>query len=329
MKKVTNTPEDLIARYLNQGCDEEEVLELLRWINESEQNKSEYISLKDIWDSSIQVTDHTENQLALFYKGQYLTSRKSRRLYVGFSVAVAAILLLALVIDIFIPRIADRRNNGVQVVSVPLGSRSKVILADGTQVNLNSGSELRYSNLFSSQNRAVTLSGEAYFDVKSDTKHPFIVSTKNFDVKVTGTRFNVMAYSDDNENTTTLEEGKITLQLLGNSNSIDIQPGKRFSFDKNGQKYSLNTADVEQEISWKDGEFVFKSIKFLDLARRLERWYDVKLSFSDARLTTLVYSGRFKNQETIWQVLDALSLTSPVDYKRKSFREFEIIYKPN
>ncbi len=329
MKKETNTPEDLIARYLNNGCGEEEVNELLRWINESEQNKSEFISLKDVWDSSIQVTDHAENQLALFYKGQYLTARKSRRLFVRISIAVAAILLLALVIDILVPRMEDGKNNGVQVVIVPMGSRSKVILADGTQVNLNSGSELRYSDLFSSQNRAVTLAGEAYFEVKSDAKHPFVVSTKNFDIKVTGTQFNVTAYSDDRLNTTTLAEGKISLQIHGNSKTIEIHPGQKFSLDSYGLKYSLNTADVEQEIAWKNGEFIFKSIRFTDLTKRLERWYDVKLNCSDERLASFVYSGIFRNQETIWQVLDALRLTSPIDYKRKSFREFEIIYKPN
>jgi ferric-dicitrate binding protein FerR (iron transport regulator) len=90
----------------------------------------------------------------------------------------------------------------------------------------------------------------------------------------------------------------------------------------------LGSADVESEIAWKDGEFIFRNIPFPELVKRLERWYDVKLNYTDEGLQKYTYTGRFKNQETIWQVLDALKLTSPIDYRKNTFREFELIYKP-
>jgi ferric-dicitrate binding protein FerR (iron transport regulator) len=236
---------------------------------------------------------------------------------------------LALVINQFVPGSSGIKVDGNQVVTVPLGSRSKVTLADGTEINLNSGSELSYATSFSSQNRSVTLSGEAYFQVKSDANHPFLVKTKNFDIRVTGTRFNVCAYGEDVLGSATLAEGKVNLQLNKFNQEFVLKPGEKFILDGISQTFSMVKADVEQETAWKNGEFIFKSIRFPDLTKRLERWYDVKLTCSDKRLMNYTYSGRFKNQETIWQVLDALRLTSPIDYHRTSFREFEIIYKSN
>ncbi len=329
MREAYNDTENLIVRHFSGECSEVETAKLLAWVNESEQNKKEYIALKDLWDSSRKMADHTEVQLAKFYKEQYFRSRKSRMLFVRSAIAVAAVLLLALVINLFVPEPVEKNNDGYQVVSVPLGSRSKVTLADGTVINLNSGSELTYANSFTSKNRSVTLSGEAYFQVKSDAGHPFLVKTKNFDIQVTGTRFNVCAYSEDVFTSTTLAEGKVKLQLHNLKQEFVLQPGEKFMMDGIAQKYSLANADVEQETAWKNGEFIFKSIRFSDLTKRLERWYDVKLTCSDTRLMNYTYTGRFKNQETIWQVLDALRLTSPIDYKRSSFREFEIIYKSN
>jgi ferric-dicitrate binding protein FerR (iron transport regulator) len=329
MKKDYNNIENLMVRYFNLECSEDESRELLTWVNQSEQNKSDFIALKDIWDSSRKISDRTEDRLVQFYKTQYLKSRTTRLLFVRRAVAVAAVLVLALVINILVPLISDHTKDGYQVVNVPLGSRSKVTLADGTEVNLNSGSELKYSNSFSGQNRSVTLTGEAFFHVVTDAKHPFVVKTKNFDIEVSGTRFNVCTYSEDILTTATLAEGKINLQVHNTSKAFDIRPGEKFTFDGNAREYSLAEADIEQETAWKNGEFIFKKIKFPDLIKRLERWYDVKLTFSDERLASYTYSGRFKNQETIWQVLDALKLTSPIDYKRKSFREFEISCKPN
>ena len=93
-------------------------------------------------------------------------------------------------------------------------------------------------------------------------------------------------------------------------------------------KYEITESDVEVESSWKDGEFRYKEISFAELIRKLERWYDVTLAYSSPQLDEMQYTGNFKNQETIWQVLDGLKLTTPIDYKKNGFREFEISYLP-
>lgn len=320
--------ENLIVRYLNGTCTREEQEELMTLIEESTEKKNEFLSIKDIWDSLNNPENRTAEQLAFFYKNQYTKSKKSRIVWIRSFSAFAAILIVGLIFTVLVPLNTNKPSESVQVFSVPLGSRSKVILADGSEVNLNSGSELKYSVEFSSENRVVSLTGEAFFNVKTDKDRPFTVKTSDFDIKVTGTKFNVCSYADNKYSTATLAEGKISLQLKDKSKMLKVVPGEKFQLDRKTLANSLSNVDVESEIAWKDDQFIFKNIPFDELAKRLERWYDVKLNFSDQKLQSYAFTGKFKNQETIWQVLDALKLISPIDYQKTTFREFKIIYKP-
>ena len=320
--------ENLIVRYLNGNSTQEEQEELKVWIEDSPDKKNEFFSIKDIWDTLNSPKENTAEQLALFYKNQYTKSKNSRIVWIRSFSAVAAILIVGLIFSVLAPTNSTKPSESVQIFSVPLGSRSKVILADGSEVSLNSGSELKYSTGFSSENRVVSLTGEAFFSVKTDKNHPFTVKTSDFDIKVTGTKFNVCSYADNKYSTATLAEGEISLQVKDNSKTLKVVPGEKFQLDRKTLENSLSNADVESEIAWKDDQFIFKNIPFTELAKRLERWYDVKLNYSDQKLQSFAFTGKFKNQETIWQVLDALRLISPIDYQKTTFREFKIIYKP-
>lgn len=326
--KENDSIENLISRFLNGDCTPKEASELKRWIESSPENKKEFTALKDIWDFSLSKPDRSNDQLAQFYKKQLEKSNIQRRLWIRSSAAVAAVLVAGLVISILIPRSNNTIVGNEQVFSVPLGSKSKVLLADGTEVNLNSGSELRYPGNFSSKKRVVQLSGEGFFKVKSDKENPFVVQTSDFDVQVTGTEFNVCTYSENKVATATLAEGAIHLEIKGSGQTFEIKPGEKFELDRTNRKYVLEQADIESETAWKDGQFIFRNIPFPELVQRLERWYDVKLDYSGTELQNFKFTGRFKNQETIWQVLDALKLTSPIDYRKTTFREFTLIYKP-
>jgi ferric-dicitrate binding protein FerR (iron transport regulator) len=326
---INENIESLISRFLNGECTAEEQSELVAWIEQSPSNTNEYFRIKDTWDFLNAPRESAGEQLALFYKNQYAKAQTSRIIWIRSLSAVAAVLLVGLLVSILMPSQSDVKPTGnLQVFSVPLGSRSKVVLADGSIVNLNSGSELRCPSSFSTSNREVNLSGEAFFNVKTDKEHPFIVKTKDFDLKVTGTKFNVCSYNDNNFATTTLAEGIISLKMNSNPELLKVEPGIKFQLNRKSNEHTLAEADIESEIAWKDDQFIFKNIPFPELAKRLERWYDVKLNYSDIRLQNYNFTGKFKNQETIWQVLDALTLTSPIDYTKKSFREFTITYKP-
>jgi ferric-dicitrate binding protein FerR (iron transport regulator) len=326
---MTNETEiqNLIARYLNGECSDGETISLLEWCNRSDRNLKEFLIAKDIWDLANKRADKSESQLINFYRKQLESSKKSRIILINRLIAVAAVLVVALVAAILYPRNADHPVEQFSIFTVPLGSRSKVVLFDGTEVHLNSGSTLTYSNRFDGNPRKVTLTGEAFFKVKSDKRHPFVVKTTDFEVNATGTQFNVCTYDNDPFSSATLAEGAVSLRMNNSNQLFTINPGEKFRMNRMKNNFLQAAADVESELAWKDGEFIFKNIPFPELVQRLERWYDVKLVWSGKNLESYAYTGRFKNQETIWQVLDALKLTSRINYQKISFREFRIIYK--
>ncbi len=326
--------EQLIPRYLNGDCSAADMEKVGMWLEESDSNKKIFYEIKDVWDMLTPKEDDTGNALLQFYKKQaYRNNTLVKVLRLWKVVAgVAAVFVLGFIclffLDVLNQKPQDLSNYSAMVsFKVPLGSRSEVTLSDGTNVVLNSGSELIYPAVFAREKREISLSGEAFFKVKSDTLHPFIVKTNDFDVKVTGTQFNICSYPDDTFSKVSLVEGRVGVLLGDDENTVDIVPGEQLCLNKEERKYQVVESDVEMESSWKDGEFRFKEIAFPELIKRLERWYDVKLSYSAPELEKMLYSGNFRNQETIWQVLDALKLTTPIDYEKIGFRKFKIIYK--
>jgi transmembrane sensor len=330
-----NDIEQLIVRYLNGEYSIADRQELEQWLARSEDNRRIFYKIKDVWDVSLKKEDNTREALLQFYRqqaSQRKTATKVLRLWKTVA-GVAAVLAIGF-ISVFVLNMLTRetpdtwRESAMMSFKVPFGSRSEVNLSDGTVVVLNSGSELKYPGTFVDGKREVSLSGEAFFDVKSDKEHPFIVKTHDFNVQVTGTQFNVCSYTDDNFSKVSLVKGRVGVLCGRDHNVVDIIPGQHFYLDKEKRKYKVSESDVAMESSWKDGEFRFKEIAFPELLKRLERWYDVKLFYSAPELDEMLYNGNFRNHETIWQVLDGLKLSTPIDYKKLGFRKFEIIYKP-
>ena len=315
-------PENLIARYLNGDFSEQDEKELDRWIHEGPENKKLFLEIKDTWDASLDKTPYETEELLRFYK-KHVFEKKPVKLSAWIS-GLAAVLIIGIIIGGLLPFRTVEPGN-IESFTVPMGSKSKVTLSDGTKVSLNSDSRLELLPGFSSTNRAVALTGEGYFEVEADKQHPFLVKTEKFDIVVTGTKFNVSSYPNDQKISTTLTTGRILLQTHNNQ-KFNLMPGQKISFDQKTMTHLLKQADIESELAWVDGNFIFKEIPFPDLIKRLERWYDVKINYEGEAFNSMVYSGKFKNQETIWEVLDAIKLTTPIDYKKINLREFELNY---
>lgn len=320
--------DELIARYLNGNFSNEDEVLLLQWVNADPKNKKQFLELKDTWDAGYRTKATTNDELLKFYKGQVRSqSNRKVRTWV-YAVSAAAILVIGLLLGGLLP--SGLPSKGIQQLEsfyVPAGSRSELTLADGTKVKLNSDSRLDISPAFSSKNRVVRLVGEAYFEVKSDKKHPFTVETPKFDVLVTGTKFNISSYADDSQISTALYEGSVQLSTI-NKQVVHLTPGEKVSFDQKTMEPIREKVRIDADLAWVNGEFMFDEIPFSDLIKRLERWYDVSLTYQSSELDSMVYSGSFRNQETIWQVLDALKITSPIDYQKLGVREFELNYRP-
>lgn len=197
---------------------------------------------------------------------------------------------------------------------VPRGGTFSLMLADGTKVWLNADSKLVYPSSFSGNYREVNLEGEAYFEVKKDPKHPFIVHTKRQNIKVLGTEFNVHAYSDEATCITTLIKGKV--QVNSFDKKISLSPGQQITSNKNGKVSLRQHADTKEIIAWKNGYFLFNNTRLREVMRRLSRWYDIDVTYEEG-VKPYGFMAIMSRENDISEILDMLEATEAVHFKVK------------
>jgi ferric-dicitrate binding protein FerR (iron transport regulator) len=176
---------------------------------------------------------------------------------------------------------------------------------------LNSGSTLTYSTPFL-EAREVTLTGEAWFEVEPNTKLPFEVSSGEMKLTVIGTTFNVSAYPEDNYVEVVLEKGSLLVNCGFYDEGIVMHPSERLVY-KDGV-VSRSIEETEKYSSWTKGKLVFRSDSMVEVARRIERWYNVKLELMDSELERYSFRATFED-DPLEEVLKYLSMTSPIRYE--------------
>ncbi|KAB5484243.1 FecR family protein [Flagellimonas hadalis] len=202
-------------------------------------------------------------------------------------------------------------------LNVPYGKKFEIVLSDGTQVYLNSGSSLTYPTAFyASGPRDVELTGEAYFTVESDSLRPFRVKTRELDTKVLGTQFNLSSYLDDETVQVVLVEGSLSVKRSNGSEASHflLKPNQMASFSNDHKALQLTDVDVSRYIAWKEGILYFKNEDFVHITKKLERHYNVTIEIRGDLLKSERYTGRFKT-ETIEEVLQGFQRIKDFDYK--------------
>ena len=200
-------------------------------------------------------------------------------------------------------------------LEVPFGEKSKITLSDGTNVWLNSGSKLIYSNRFDKENRVVKLEGEGYFEVTRHEGIPFKVETPAYAVLVKGTKFNVSAYSGDPYVTTTLLEGKV--ELLHEKNIYKIVPGESMRLNVAAGRLQKTKVDATHSTAWLKNQVEFERITLKELAMKLSRQYNVQIRIASEALGSKAFRISLRNRETIGEVMKALQEIMPVTIEYK------------
>ena len=173
---------------------------------------------------------------------------------------------------------------------VPRGGEFKVQLADGTNVWLNSQSELRYPVRFEGKERVIYLKGEGYFEVAPNREKPFIVKTsESIDVRVLGTKFNIAAYAEDVDVTTTLIEGSVEVILP--EQVVSIVPNEQLVFNKLDNTYKRKQVDASIYAAWKDGACVFEDQTLEQIMERLRRWYEMEVFYTNEEIKNYRFTG--------------------------------------
>ncbi|NMH89306.1 FecR family protein [Flavivirga algicola] len=203
-------------------------------------------------------------------------------------------------------------------LTIPYGRNLQVILSDGSKVTLNSGSTLRYPiNFIKGENRTVYLKGEAFFDVETNKKQPFIVHTNNMNITVLGTKFNVSSYPEDPYINTVLVEGSVAISPNSNPKRTTIlKPGDKAEWVKQNMDINLKTVDTSIYTAWTEGRVVFEHMPFKNITKKLERRYNVSITNNNTSLDNEDFTASF-DIETIEQVLNSFSKNYTFDYNIK------------
>jgi len=212
--------------------------------------------------------------------------------------------------------------NEYHTIETPRGGQHAVLLPDGTLISLNAASSLRYPASFAhATERRVELTGEAYFEVAKDPDKPFIVKTKNEEVEVLGTHFNLNSYPDEPESKTTLVEGMVKVRMnheqpAKNKEQVKIlKPGQQAVIS--ATEFNIKNVDAESEVAWKDGEFVFTGQNLSTIMRMISRWYNVDIKYADKQIDQLQLEGQVSRTRNLSVVLQSLEDLSGINFKLK------------
>ena len=207
--------------------------------------------------------------------------------------------------------VSDKKATGFNTISVPRGGNYQVVLADGTQIWINASSTLKFPVHFSKTERFVELSGEAYFEVAPEKSRPFKVISKDQVVTVLGTHFNVNAYEDQDEVTTTLLEGSVRVLAASSAVSKVLKPGQQSLLKGNALRVS--EADIDHVMAWKKGFFLFKDEDIHEIMEQISRWYDVEVVYEDG-FENQHFGVYISKDKDIKSVLNLMQATKSVKF---------------
>ena len=198
-----------------------------------------------------------------------------------------------------------------QTIRTAKGKQSRIFLADGSSVVLNSASELKFPLVYSKDQREVELQGEGFFDIETNKNKPFIVNTRDQRIKVYGTKFNVSNYADDPHSKTSLFQGKVSVQNLVGiipQKEYVLKPGEQIIIDKSSKMLKQNKLDNEEEIlGWKNGFFVYENAPLKEVMKDFVRWYDLDVDLET--LPNLTFSGTIPRNYQLDKALNVIVKT--------------------
>ncbi|NGP89812.1 FecR family protein [Fodinibius halophilus] len=334
----------LLARYLADECTAEETQKVEQGVAKDVENAQKLKQFKRIWDISEE--DHSSmhgvfdtgeqwQQLQSRLEKEGELNRESKRdsfaaKYRSASVhsmtqkliRVAAIFLIAGLIGVFAyqnwyepkPEVSE---TVLREVSTANAQRVNLRLADGTEVMLNADSDIKFPNQFDEDIREVYLMGEAYFDVATNSKRPFVIHSRGAVVRVLGTAFTVRSYEEDRQVQIVVEEGKVSVEdsSAESANKALLTANEMGSYSLNSNEITTSKVDdIQLYLSWKKGYLKFRDKPMKEVALALERRYGVEVSFQsseirDKQLTAFLKSRSIKN------VLNVIAMSLDVEYE--------------
>ncbi len=284
--------------------------EIDAWINESSENREEYIQHKNLWaimQTGSEISElQIRNSLSLV---RQKTEPAKPPISIWNLMKYAALIFVTLLSGYLIGKIEVKHEVAMNEVFVPKGNRSSVTLPDGTKAWINNGTKITYPEKFSEKERVIELEGEGFFDVVHDKAHPFIVKVGENRVKVLGTKFALVAYPEDKFIKAELISGKIEFDVKGDNQSDEfksyfIEPSQGLVLEKSSGKVTESKISDGFYDYWQNGVYQFKDESFEELAKKIERIYNVEVTFNDQSLKKRLFSGTLSVSDNIFSLME-------------------------
>jgi ferric-dicitrate binding protein FerR (iron transport regulator) len=342
---------EIIASYFAGELSSDKKEEFFRQLSENQEYEDEFVRMQNIWSLAGLSTPDSDLEDANYYLEEFKKRRSHKQMRTLFTTLAkyAAILLVGMfvaygVLTRFQP---VKQETTYNQLTVPAGQRVQLKLQDGTIIWLNSLSTLTYPSAFTGDIREVALDGEAYFDVSKDAKRAFIVKTNKFDIRVFGTEFNVLAYSDNSLSEVSLLKGSVEVKPAGKNEAYRMKENEKISF-KN-EKIISNTKNPDSQsdkknaeekpdklpgkgilenklefseikdydyFRWKEGLICFNNETVGDIMEKLHKIYDIQINVNKPTLLKLRYSGKFRTIDGVEQVIKVLQLEHKFYFER-------------
>ena len=269
-------------------------------------------SLKDEVD-----VDREWERLFSSIEKKTISKMKTRRLFLQYMKYAAAV-VLGIGVSLSTLYLTNQENLstvGNYKLVTNKGEKSYLQLPDGTRVWLNSCTTLEYAENYGHSNRSIYLDGEAYFEVAKNKDLPFVVKANGIDVKAIGTAFNVSAYMEDSQLTTTLFNGKVAVQPTLTKQEVLLEPNQVAVYDKSRNKIEVVPYDKKLFAQWRGGFLSFKMMYLQDITKLLERNYNVVFRYENQGIKKLRFSGSFRNNEDLSEILNVIKTNTGIRYQ--------------
>lgn len=276
--------EDIIIRYLENRCSEEDFVLINEWMKESDENAGELFRMEEIYqlgkfpfeEENLVVRAERRLGRRLEQENQKKQEVFKLRSVLRYAAAIVGVMVLAAGLAYWFRNKAEE----LVVASAAHGQVREMLLPDGTKVWLNQSSVLKYPRAFEGKERHVYLDGEAYFEVARNHEKPFMVKSPAMDVRVLGTSFNIKCRPDNSFAETTLIEGEVEVKDKSDKGRITLLPGQKAVLNRVTGRMQVKQVDPKMEIVWHNDLIPFEKSSIFQIAAALERFYGVKIILS-------------------------------------------------
>lgn len=316
--------EELIIRFINNTCTDDELLAVKQWLDESDSNVEKLFETEYVSDmvGTMRHASALRKSISAKIERRIEQGRKAQQRQHTFGWIAGIAAMVAVVITI---GFAFFGQPDVKTISVyALSSCEKVMLPDSTIVYLNSNSVLSYPETFASRSRTVTLDGEGFFEVKKDSERPFTVTGQYLCVEVTGTKFDFVS-RDNEDSSVSLLEGGVEVSAVNRNEGVLLVPGQRVSYSIESGKLSVTETNAAIDAAWHDRIIPFENANIGQICDILVQLYDTPIEVDSGVDPVKTYSGATVYYEKLDSTLKHLCNTIPVEF---SAHEGHVVISP-